>query len=154
MYRQTLAAVCTLLASLFQKNFSEQASRIIRSKLKENKRKSSLRPMAMPPVQGVLDRWDFYEKKASGNPQQDQRHVSQTNALNYNYLYYVRSHFKFYKSSSNDFAFQAPRCQESFRSTFPRAMPSSIRIPFKQLILLETVNTEHVQILSLMFISS
>ena len=65
--------------------------------------------MAMPPVEGVLDRWDFYEKKVTGNPQQDQPRILQTNILHYDTdIYCVRPQMKFYKSSSNDFAFQAP----------------------------------------------
>ena len=57
------------------------------SKLKD-KRRSSLLPMVMPPVDGVLERWDFYEKKSAGNPQQDQPHLLKTNHLNFdNYLY-------------------------------------------------------------------
>ena len=55
---------------------------------------------------------------------------------------------KFYKSTSAEFSFQAPRCQDSFRSSFPGPMPSSVRVPMKQHILLETVSREHIQILS------
>ena len=46
------------------------------------------------------------------------------------------------------FLFQAPKCQDSFRSSFPGPMPSSVRVPFRQDTLLETVRREHVQILS------
>ena len=147
-YRQTLAAVRSLLQLTIPEQFSEQPSRIFGSRQKD-KRKSSLLPMVMPPVDGVLERWDFYEKKSSGNPQQDQPYLLKTNPLNYdNFLYFTRAPMKFYKSTSADFSFQAPRCQDSFRSSFPGPIPSSVRIPMKQHVLLETVNREHVQILS------
>ena len=60
-YRQTLVAVCTLLEHTIPDEFSEQPSHIFGSKLKE-KRRSSLLPMVMPLVDGVLERCDFYEK--------------------------------------------------------------------------------------------
>ena len=60
--------------------------------------------MAMPPVEGVLDRWDFYEKKGTGNPQQDQSHIRQVSSI----MITTRSQMKFYKSSSNNFAFKHP----------------------------------------------
>ena len=104
--------------------------------------------MVMPPVDGVLERWDFYEKKSVGNPQQDQPHLLKTNPLNDNYLYFTRAPMKFYKSTSTEFSFQAPRCQDSFRSSFPGPMQSSVRVPLKQHTQLETVNREHLQILS------
>ena len=147
-YRQTLAAVCSLLDLTIPEEFSEQPSRIFGGRSKD-KRKSSLLPMVVPPVDGVLERWDFYEKKSSGNPQQDQPHLLKTNPLNYdNYLYFTRAPMKFYKSTSAELSFQAPRCQDSFRSSFPGPMPSSVRVPMKQHILLETVSREHIQILS------
>ena len=147
-YRQTLAAVRSLLDLKIPEEFSEQPSRIFGGRSKD-KRKSSLLPMVMPPVDGVLERWDFYEKKSSGNPQQDQPHLLKTNPLNYdNYLYFTRAPMKFYKSTSAEFSFQAPRCRDSFRSSFPGPMPSSVRVPMKQHILLETVSREHIQILS------
>ena len=106
--------------------------------------------MVMPPVDGVLERWDFYEKKSAGNPQQDQPHLLNTNPLNFdNYLYFTRAPMKFYRSTSTEFSFQASRCQDSFRSSFPGPMPSSVRVPLKQHILLETVN--RVQILCTFF---
>ena len=81
-YRQTLVAVYTLLGLIIPDKFSGQPSRIFESKLKENKRKSTLLPMVIPPLEGLLDRWDFYEKKATGNPQQDQPRITQTSSLN------------------------------------------------------------------------
>ena len=147
-YRQTLAAVRSLLDLRIPDEFSEQPSQIFGSKLKD-KRRSSLLPMVMPPVDGVLERWDFYEKKSAGNPQQDQPHLLKTNPLNFdNYLYFTRAPMKFYRSTSTEFSFQAPRCQDSFRSSFPGPMPSSVRVPLKRHILFESVNREHVQILS------
>ena len=147
-YRQTLAAVRSLLDFSIPDEFSEQPSQIFGSKLKD-KRRLSLLPMVTPPVDGVLERWDFYEKKSAGNPQQDQPHLLKTYPLNYdNYLYFTRAPMKFYKSALTEFSFQAPQCQDSFRSSFPGPMPSSVRVPLKQHTLLETVNREHVQILS------
>ena len=61
----SLAAVHSLLELTIPDEFSEQPSRIFGSKLKD-KRRSSLLPMVMPPVDGVLERWDFYEKKSAG----------------------------------------------------------------------------------------
>ena len=105
----------------------------------------------MPPVDGVLERWDFYEKKLPGNPQQDQPQLLKTNPFNYdNYLYFTRVPMKFDKSTSADFSFQAPKCQDSFRSSFPEATPSSVCVPFRQHTLLETVSREYVQIFSYM----
>ena len=147
LYRQTLAAVRSLLDLSILDEFSEQPSQIFGSKLKD-KCRSSLLPMVMPPVDGVLERWDFYEKKSAGNTQQDQPHLK-TNPLNFdNYLYFTTAPLKYYKSTSTEFSFQVPRCQDSFRSSFPGPMPSSVRVPLKQHTLLETVNREHVQILS------
>ena len=62
----------------------------------------------MSPVDRVLDRRDYYETKSSGNPQQDQRHILQTNPLNYD-LYYARPQMKFYKLLSNDFQIYLPQ---------------------------------------------
>ena len=51
--------------------------------------------------------------------QQDQPHLLKTNPLNYdNYLYFTRAPMKFYNSTSADFSFQAPKCQDSFRYSF------------------------------------
>ena len=142
--RQTLAAVRSLLDLTISEEFSEEPSRIFGSKLKD-KWRSSLLPMVMPPVDGVLERWDFYEMKSSGNPQQHQPHLLKTNPLKYeNYLYFTRAPMKFYKLTSAEFSFQAQKCQDSFRSSFPGPMPSTVRVPFQQHTLLETVSREHV----------
>ena len=152
-YHPTLAVEHTLVGLTIPEEFSEQPSTIFGSKFIDNKRKLTLIPMAMPPVEGVLDRWDFCEEKATCNTQ-DQPHVLQMNPQNYeNYLNYASPQMKFYKYSSNDFACQAPRCQDSFRSTFLGAVSSSVRITFKQHILLEIPLTESVSRSCLMFVS-
>ena len=55
----------------------------------------------------------------AGNPHHDQPHILKTNPFNYNnYLYFSGAPLKFYKSTSTDFTFHAPRCQDSFRLSF------------------------------------
>ena len=55
---------------------------------------------------------------------------------------------KFYKSSMVEFWNSAPKCQDAFRSLFPKAIPSSVHVPIKQHTNMETVTRECVQILS------
>ena len=74
------------------------------------------------------------KKMSAGNPQHDQLHLVKTNPLSYdNYFYFIRA------STSTDFAFQAPRCQDSFRSSFHGPKPSFVQIRFKLHTLLETL---------------
>ena len=51
---------------------------------------------------------------------------------------------KFYRSSMVEFSNSAPKCQDAFRSLFPKAIPSSVHVPTS----METVTRECVQILS------
>ena len=55
---------------------------------------------------------------------------------------------KFYRSSMVEFSNSAPKCQDTFRSLFPKAIPSSVHIPIRQHTSMETVTRECVQILS------
>ena len=55
---------------------------------------------------------------------------------------------KFYRSSTVEFSNSAPKCQDAFRSLFPKAIPSSVHVPIKQHTSMETVSRECVQILS------
>ena len=48
-----------LMDLLMSEEYSEESSKIFGSKLKANKRKSTLLAMAMLSVEGVQDRWDF-----------------------------------------------------------------------------------------------
>ena len=53
----------------------------------------------------------------------------------------------FYKSYTSEFSTNAPKCQEAFKSLFPKAIPSSVHIPMKQLTAMETVTRENTQVL-------
>ena len=55
---------------------------------------------------------------------------------------------KFYKSLTSEFSTTAPKCQDSFKSLFSKAIPSSVYIPVKQLTAMETVTHENTQVLS------
>ena len=46
---------------------ADQPTKIFVSRSGDLKRKATL-PMVMPPLEGVVDRWNFYEAKATGNP--------------------------------------------------------------------------------------
>ena len=55
---------------------------------------------------------------------------------------------KFYRSSTVEFSNSAPKCQDAFRSLFPKVIPSSVHISIRQHTGMDTVTRECVQILS------
>ena len=55
---------------------------------------------------------------------------------------------KFYKSSTSEFSTSASKCQDVFKSLFPKAIPSSVHIPMKQLTAMKTDTRENTQVLS------
>ena len=55
---------------------------------------------------------------------------------------------KFYRSSTVEYSSSASKCQDAFRSLFPKAIPSSVHIPMRQHTSRETVTRESIQILS------
>ena len=105
--------------------------------------------MAMPPLDGTVQRWDFYEAKASRNPKKGEPQRLQCSPVNANnFLQYKRPLMKLYKSSTVEFSSSTPKCQDAFRSLFPKAIPSSVHIPMRQHTSTETVTRESIQILS------
>ena len=147
-YRETLAAVRALLQVEVPEEPSDQPTKIFGSKSKESKKKQVL-PMVMPPLEAIVQRWDFYEAKASGNPKKGEPERLQCSPVNTdNFLQYNRPPMKFYRSSMVEFSNSAPKCQDAFRSLFPKAIPSSVHVPIKQHTSMETVTRECVQILS------
>ena len=147
-YRETLAAIRTLLEVEVPEESSDLPSKIFGSKNKDSRKKQVL-PMVMPPLEGIVQRWDFYEAKASGNPKKGEPERLQCSPVNTdNSLQYNRPPMKFYRSSTVEFSNSAPKCQDAFRSLFPKAIPSSVHIPIRQHTCMETVMRECVQILS------
>ena len=147
-YRETLAAIRTLLEVEVPEESSNLPSKIFGSKNKEFRKKQVL-PMVMPPLEGIVQRWDFYEAKASGNPKKGEPERLQCSPVNTdNFLLYNRPPMKFYRSSTVEFSNSAPKCPDAFRSLFPKAIPSSMHIPIRQHTCMETVTRECVQILS------
>ena len=147
-YRETLAAVRALLQVEVPEESSDQPTKIFGSKNKDSKKKQIL-PMVMPPLDGIVQRWDFYEAKASGNPKKGEPERLQCSPVNAdNFLQYNRPPMKFYRSSTMEFSSSAPKCQDAFRSLFPKAIPSSVHIPMRQHTSMETVTRESIQILS------
>ena len=146
-YRETLAAIRTLLEVEVPEESSDLPSKIFGSKNKDSRKKQVL-PMVMPPLEGIVQRWDFYEAKASGNPKTGEPERLQCSPVNTdNFLQYNRPPMKFYRSSTVKFSNSAPKCQDAFRSLFRKAIPSSVHIPIRQHTCMETVTRECVQIL-------
>ena len=105
--------------------------------------------MVMPPLDGIVQRWDCYEAKASGNPKKGEPERLQCSPVNAdNFLQYNRPPMKFYRSSTVEFSSSAPKCQDAFRSLFRKAIPSSVHIPMRQHTSMETVTKESIQIVS------
>ena len=147
-YRETLAAIRALLEVEVPDKSSDQPTKIFGSKNKGFKKKQTL-PMVIPPLDGIVLRWDFYEAKASGNPKKGETERLQCSPVNAdNFLQYNRPLMKFYKSSAVEFSLSAPKCQDAFRSLFPKAISSSVQIPMRQHTSMETVTRESIQILS------
>ena len=85
----------------------------------------------------------------SGNPKKGEPERLQCSPVNTdNFLPYNRPPMKFYRSSTVEFSNSAPKCQDAFRSLFPKTIPSSVHIPIRQHTCMETVMRECVQILS------
>ena len=80
-YRETLAAIRTLLEVEVPEESSDQPTKIFGSKNKDSKKKQIL-PMVMPPLEGIVQRWDFYEAKASGNPKKGEPERLQCSPVN------------------------------------------------------------------------
>ena len=118
--------------------FSDQPTKIVGSKNKNSKKKQIL-PMVMSHLDGTVQRWDFYEAKASGNPKKGEPERLQCSPVNAdNFLQYNRP-MKFYRSSTVEFSSSAPKCQDAFRLLFPKAIPSLVHIPMRQHTSMETV---------------
>ena len=97
-YKETLAAVRALLQVEVPEESSDQPTKIFGSKNKDSKKKQVL-PMVMPLLDGIVQRWDFYEAKASGNPKKGEPERLQCSPLNAdNFLQYTRPPMKFYRS--------------------------------------------------------
>ena len=146
--RETLAAIRALLEVEVPDEFSDQPTKIFVSKNKDLKKKPTL-PLVMPPSDGIVQRWDFHEAKAAGNPQKggpERLHCRPVNA--YNFLQYNRPLMKFYKPSMVEFSLTAPKCQDAFKSLYPKAIPSTVHVPIRQHTSMETVSQENIQILS------
>ena len=60
---------------------SDLPSKIFGSKNKDSRKKQVL-PMAMPPLEGIVQRWDFYEAKVSGNPKKGEPERLQCSPVN------------------------------------------------------------------------
>ena len=93
----------------------------------------------------------FYrdEAKAYGNPKKGEPERLQCSPVNAdNFLQYNRPPTKFYRSLTMELGSSAPKCQDAFRSLFPKAVPSSVHIPMRQHTSMETVTRESIQILS------
>ena len=61
-YGETLAAVRALLEVEVPEESSDQPTKIFGSKNKDSKKKQIL-PMVMPPLDGIVQRWDFMRPK-------------------------------------------------------------------------------------------
>ena len=86
--------------------------------------------------------------KATGNPKKGEPEKLQSSPVNEDsFLAYNRPLMKFYRSSSAKFNTNTPKCQKAFKSLFPKALPSSVHIPMKQLTSMETVARENTRVM-------
>ena len=99
--------------------------------------------MSLPPMDELNDRWKALENKAAGNPQsQDSDKLQSTPFNTDSFLPYNRPYMKFYRTTTSEFVLSAPKCQDSFKSIASKSVsltPSSISIPSKQFMAMETV---------------
>ena len=65
-YRQLLGSVRNLLDHPTPEEFAEAPSKIFGSK--DRKKKNSVLPMVLPPVEEINNRWSELENKLAGNP--------------------------------------------------------------------------------------
>ena len=47
-----------------------------------------------------------------------------------------------------EFSSTAPKCQDAFKSLYPKAIPSTVHVPIWQRTSMETVSQDNIQILS------
>ena len=144
-YRHTLATIREILELELPEDTHETPSRMFGTR--DQRRKPPL-PMALPSVDGITQRWVYYEKKTSGNPKKDQPDSLQDNPINANnFLAYPRARLRFYHTPTEEFAVHAPSVQQGFKTLFQKPLPSNVYVPYRQHCLMESVNRENVQVL-------
>ena len=128
---------------------AEGPSKIFASRDK-SRRKQTILPMSLPPVDEINARWKALENKAEGNPRSEDSDKLRFTLYNTDtFLPYNRPLMKFYRTTSSEFSTAAPKCQDSFKGICSRSSstPSSVSIPSKQCMAMEAVKREHVQML-------
>ena len=146
-YRQFLSMVRSLLDLPTVDEAAEAPSKIFASR-DRNKRKLSVLPVSLPPVDEITERWKALENKAEGNLRSEDVEKLRSTPFNRDsFLPYSRPLMKFYKTTTSEFSTVDPKCQDSFKGICSRfsSIPSSISIPAKQCIVMEEVKREHVQ---------
>ena len=146
-YRQFLASIRGLLELSTPEEYKEFPSKIFGSK--DRKKKLSVLPMCLPPVEEINARWTELEKKVAGNPSENGERLHSAPFNSDTFLPYTRPNMKFYRSTTSEFSISAPKCQDSFKSICSKSTsaPSYISVPTRQFTTMESVKREHVQVL-------
>ena len=111
-YRQFLATVRSLLDFA---TVDEAPSKIFASR-DRSRRKQTVLPMSLPPVDEINARWKALENKAEDNPHsEDPDKLRSTPDNTDTFLPYNRPLMKFYRTTSSEFSTAAPKCQDSFK---------------------------------------
>ena len=99
-YRQLLASVRNLLDLPTPEEFAEDPSKIFGSKAR--KKKNSVFPMVLPPVEEINNRWVAVEKKVAGNPSGNGERLLSAPYNTDTFLPYTRPLKKFYHTTFSE----------------------------------------------------
>ena len=147
-FRQFLSTVRSLLDLSTVDEAAEETSKIFASR-DRSRRKLTVLPMSLPPVEEINVRRKALENKAEGNPRSEDADKLRSTPYNTDILPYSRPLMKFYKTMTSEFSTVAPKCQDSFKGICSRSLstPSTVSTPAKQYMVMEAVKREHVQML-------
>ena len=102
--------------------------------------------LALPPVQDIINVWDYRFRKASGTTLKDKS--SSESLLQGQFLAFKRPDMIYYTTSPQENPLKAPKLPDSyFNIARVKTLSASISVPAKQHIIQETVCRENVQIL-------
>ena len=113
---------------------------------RSSKKSSKLHSLALPPIEGLEEMWDYRFRKASakdsrGETDGDSLHAGQ-------FLHYLKPNMKYYTTVPQKFSLLAPRVPENFYNIAKiSTQPSTLTVPTKQYIQQESVIREDIQIL-------
>ena len=105
-YRQLLASVRNLLDLPTPEEFTEAPYKFFGSK--DRKKKNTVLPMVLPPVEEINNRWSGLEKKVARNPSDNGERLLSAPYNTDMFLPYTRPLMKFYRTTSSEFSTSAP----------------------------------------------